>query len=208
MDYFHNADGTLKEGFFKCEKLSCIMKETACLARQCNAKKKGWTAPGYSQPGRHDRSCQNCAQGLAIKAKHEEQIVAKTNKTPNIPTPPPAPKTKVCPDPACQFQGKPQPVKNFNPHYRTKDGLQKYCKACMTRRLKAGFQPLKDAKLKKALTSGDELPANGLLLDFTDFPLVYKAIEKAAARELRTVPMQALWVLQNHFKDQGKEMSR
>jgi len=206
MDYFHNADGTLKEGFFRCEKLRCTMKETACLARQRNANKKGWTAPGYSEPGRHDRSCQNCAQGLAIKAKHEEEDMAKKSTTPDKSTAaPPAPKTKICPYPACKFQGKPQPVKNFNTHYRTKDGLQKYCKACMTRRLKAGFQPLKDAKLKKALTSGDALPANSLLLDFTDFPLVYKAIEKAAARELRTVPMQALWVLQNHFQIQNRE---
>ncbi len=169
-----DKDGNLLPGYFYCNKQSCILREAACVARQKNTEYRGPPSVGLVLPGRYDYRCKNCDQGMVIRAKIREMKMEKKKVS--------SKKFKVCNDPKCRHGSTPQPVANFSRHYRTDDGLLQYCKECMSRRIS-----------KKRVE-------NGLVIDMSARVDVYEALKEEADKCLRSIDMQALWVLQEHFR--------
>jgi len=132
--------------------------------------------------------------------------------------------TRICSHPDCPWQGKPQPISNFNRH--SKHGYQAYCRECQKRMIRlaaeqaeaekalaanrarakrvkhedaARRQAAREARKAGVVPSGLALPANSLVIDFSIVPDVFRKIRKIAERELRTPENMVLFILKKEI---------
>lgn len=115
--------------------------------------------------------------------------------------------TKICSRPSCEHGGTPQALDNFHRATKGKYGRQSECKDCRRILAQKAFknkrqgvkkEVKREEKISSVNTANVIIPKDGqhlLTLDFSGFPTILEKIKTTAGEELRTVEMQALYIL-------------
>ncbi len=180
--------------YFLCEKYSCRMLISACIARQKNSQSRA--SKFTNKPGGLDYNCRDCEQG---KKNMEQVSVLGTKKS--------KPVGLVCKKPDCIHKGEIQPFDNFFKHKGTISGYEGTCKDCRRKKAKESYQKRVAIKQKKKKTADKTPEVNKIMkkesefkktvvkVDFSNYQDIYDDLLKSAIDEFRGPEMQILFLL-------------
>jgi hypothetical protein len=174
-----------------CEIYSCHMSVKACIARQKNARQylgsHTW-GQGRIKPGALDINCQNCEQGRKIMEEYSTISLPGPKSKEEI-------ATQVCSQKDCEHGGKPQPIKNFKLHPKSRTPF-KMCNSCLAKRTNAGQQRRrKKNERQNDLATAKPSQNSSLEILLNDLPEVLNKIVEVAEKEERTPEAQVRYLL-------------